>query len=259
MLHTDIPHEFPGENIHLGVAGWNIRREYAHMVPSKGSHLERYAMLFNAVEINSCFYRPHRQATYERWGASVPDRFRFAVKLPRVITHQARLVGVVPELERFLGEIAGLGSKLGPILVQLPPSFPFDAAAAASFFTTLRDRFQGSVVIEPRHESWFTAGVDELLVAHSVARVAADPARVPAASEPGGYDRLVYIRLHGSPRIYYSAYPPEQLAGIAQNVEDSSARGISTWCIFDNTALGAATADALALKSYLLDRQRVTR
>lgn len=259
MLHTDIPHEFPGGNIHLGVAGWTIRREYAHMAPSEGSHLERYATLFTAVEINSCFYRPHRRATYERWAASVPGHFRFAVKLPRVITHQARLVGVAPELERFLGEIAGLGSKLGPILVQLPPSFSFDAAAAASFFADLRNRFQGAVVIEPRHESWFAASVTEMLVEHRVARVAADPARVPAASEPGGYDGLVYIRLHGSPRIYYSAYPPEQLDGIARIVEEKSARGISTWCIFDNTALGAATADALVVKSYLLDSQRVTR
>ena len=259
MLHTDIPHEFPGDHIHLGVAGWNIRREHAHRVPAEGSHLERYATLFNAVEINSCFYRPHRFATYERWAASVPDHFRFAVKLPKVITHQARLVGAAPEIERFIGETAGLGAKLGPILVQLPPSFAFDTVAAASFFTELRNRFDGSVVIEPRHESWFTGDVEEMLVQHRVARVAADPARVPAASEPGGYDQIVYFRLHGSPRIYYSAYPAEWLQGVSRMVEDRAARGISTWCIFDNTALGAATTDALAVKSYLWDSQRVER
>jgi len=259
MLHTDIPHESRGEDVHLGVAGWNIRREHAHRVPAEGSHLERYATLFNAVEINSCFYRPHRFATYERWAASVPDDFRFAVKLPKVITHKARLVGAVLELERFIGEIAGLGAKLGPVLVQLPPSFAFDDVTAVSFFTDLRNRFDGSVVIEPRHESWFTGDVEEMLVRHRVARVAADPAIVPAASEPGGYDQIVYIRLHGSPRIYYSAYPAEWLEGVSRIVEDTAARGISTWCIFDNTALGAATADALAVKSYLWDRQRVER
>jgi uncharacterized protein YecE (DUF72 family) len=259
MLHTDIPHEVPGEDVHLGVAGWNIRREHAHRVPAEGSHLERYATLFNAVEINSSFYRPHRFATYERWAASVPDNFRFAVKLPKVITHQARLVGAGPELERFIGETAGLGAKLGPILVQLPPSFAFDAIAASSFFTELRSRFDGSVVIEPRHESWFAGAVEEMLVEHRVARVAADPARVPAASEPGGYDKIVYIRLHGSPRIYYSAYPAEWLEAVSRLVEDKAARGISTWCIFDNTALGAATADALAVKSNLWDSQRVER
>ncbi len=259
MLHTDIPHELSDGDIHLGVAGWNIRREHAHRVPTEGSHLQRYASLFNAVEINSCFYRPHRLATYERWAASVPDHFRFAVKLPKVITHQARLAGVVPELERFIGETAGLGTKLGPILVQLPPSFAFDARVASTFLTELRSRFDGSVVIEPRHESWFTGAVEEMLIKYRVARVAADPARVPAAAEPGGYDRIVYIRLHGSPRIYYSAYPAEWLEGLARIIEDKAARGIPTWCIFDNTALGAATADAVAIKSFLWNHQRVTR
>ncbi|MDP9205156.1 MAG: DUF72 domain-containing protein [Gemmatimonadota bacterium] len=259
MLHTDIPHDFPGGDIHLGVAGWNIRREHAHRFPSDGTHLARYGAVFNTVEINSCFYRPHRFETYQRWAGSVPEHFRFAVKLPKLITHESRLVGVAPALERFIGETAGLGTKLGPILVQLPPSFAFDASVVSSFFGELRNRFEGAVVLEPRHESWFTNDVAALLIEYQVARVAADPARVPAASEPGGYARVVYVRLHGTPRIYYSAYPAEWLGNVARTIEEKAAQGISTWCIFDNTALGAATSDALAVKSYLLDSQRVTR
>ena len=259
MLHTDTPHESPAANVHLGTAGWNIRREHAHRFSSEGTHLSRYASLFNAVEINSCFYRPHRFTTYERWAASVPEDFRFAVKLPKVITHESRLVGAAPALERFLGETSGLGAKLGPTLVQLPPSFAFDAALASSFFAELRTRFNGDVVFEPRHESWFTADVEEMLVQHRIARVAADPARVPQAAEPGGYDEIVYIRLHGSPRIYYSAYPVEFLERVSQTIEECTARGTRTWCIFDNTALGAATSDALTVKSDLLDSRRVTR
>lgn len=259
MLHTDIPHESPADNVHLGTAGWNIRREHAHRFSSEGTHLARYASLFNAVEINSCFYRPHRFSTYERWAASVPEDFRFAVKLPKVITHESRLASAVPTLERFLDETSGLGAKLGPILVQLPPSFAFDAAIAASFFADLRTRFNGAVVFEPRHESWFTGEVEAMLIRHKVARVAADPARVPRAAEPGGYGRIVYIRLHGSPRIYYSAYPTEFLERLSQTIEGNTARGIRTWCIFDNTALGAATSDALTVKSHLLDSKRGTR
>jgi uncharacterized protein YecE (DUF72 family) len=257
MLHTDIPHESPVANIHLGTAGWSIRREHAHRFSGEGTHLARYAGLFNAAEINSCFYRPHRFLTYERWAGSVPEDFRFAVKLPKVITHEARLVGAVPALERFLSETSGLGTKLGPILVQLPPSLAFDEAVGTTFFTELRNRFNGDVVFEPRHESWFTADVEGMLIQHKVARVAADPARVPAAAMPGGYDRIVYIRLHGSPRIYYSAYPVEWLEPISRTIAEKAALGISTWCIFDNTALGAATTDALMVKSHLLDGQRV--
>jgi uncharacterized protein YecE (DUF72 family) len=259
MLHTDNPRKHLLDGVHLGIAGWNIRREHADRFPSEGTHLARYASAFNAVEINSCFYRPHRTSTYERWAASVPEDFRFAVKLPKVITHESRLVDVVPALERFLGETAGLGAKLGPILVQLPPGFAYDDAVASAFFSEMRNCFDGEIVFEPRHESWFTADVESLLTRHRVARVAADPARVPAAAEPGGYPGVVYLRLHGSPRIYYSAYPAESLDRVARIIEEKAALGIFTWCIFDNTALGAATADALTVKSHLLDSQRATR
>jgi uncharacterized protein YecE (DUF72 family) len=259
MLHTDNPHESPTSRIHLGVAGWSVRREHTDKFPPTGTHLERYARVFNAVEINSCFYRPHRFSTYERWAASVPEAFRFAVKLPKVVTHEARLVDAGSAVDRFLAETSGLGSKRGPILVQLPPSLSFDDAIANSFFREMRDRFDGELVFEPRHETWFTPEVESMLLDHRVARVAADPARVPAAALPAGYDRIIYLRLHGSPRIYYSAYPDEELERITSVLETKADLGISSWCIFDNTALGAATADALTVRSRLLDSQRAIR
>jgi len=253
MLRTDIPQtNLP--NVHLGIAGWSIRREHSHRFAEVGTHLQRYATLFDCVEINSCFYKPHRFTTYERWAASVPENFRFSVKLPKVITHEARLVAATPALERFLGETSGLGAKRGAMLVQLPPSFAFDSVVAGSFFDELRSRFEGDVAFEPRHETWFAKEVESMLRDYRIARVAADPARVPAAAQPGGYDQLVYLRLHGSPRVYYSAYSPEVLENVARTIEESIVRGISTWCIFDNTALGAATADALTVKSLLFER-----
>lgn len=256
--HSDIPHESALGPLRIGVAGWSVRREHAHRFSDIGSHLERYARQFNAVEINSCFDRPHRFATYQRWAATVPDDFRFAVKLTRVITHENRFVDVAAPLERFLGEVSGLGPKLGPVLVQLPPSFAFDELLARSFFDQLRDRFEGEAVLEPRHETWFTGEVEEMLVSYRIARVAADPARVPEAAEPGGYDRILYLRLHGSPRVYYSAYPPAYLEDVARLLDASASRDISTWCIFDNTALGAATTDAMSVKSHLFNSRRVT-
>jgi uncharacterized protein YecE (DUF72 family) len=251
MLRTDIPHGSESRQPRIGIAGWAIRREHSHRFAPVGTHLQRYATLFNCVEINSCFYRPHRLSTYERWAASVPADFRFAVKLPKVITHEHRLIGAQTHLEQFLDETSGLGVKRGPILVQLPPSFAFDATTADSFFTELRARFDGDIVFEPRHDTWFTADVETLLRENRVARVAADPARVPAAGEPGGYDSLAYYRLHGSPRVYYSAYSPEFLNEVACTIARQAAEGIQTWCVFDNTALGAATSDAVVVKSQL--------
>ena len=250
MLHTDIPHDSLPPGVHLGIAGWAIRREHSPRFANVGTHLQRYATLFNCVEINSCFYRPHRLSTYERWAASVPEVFRFAVKLPKAITHELRLVNAEERLDQFLTETSGLGKKRGPILVQLPPSFAFDASVPA-FLRLLRERFDGDVVLEPRHETWFNDEVESLLVDYQVARVAADPARVPAAAQPGGFGELAYIRLHGSPRIYYSAYEPQYLERVAATVEKNVARGVRTWCIFDNTALGFATGDALSVQSLL--------
>ena len=251
MLHTDIPHDSLPPTVHLGIAGWAIRKEHSRRFADVGSHLQRYATLFNAVEVNSCFYRPHRRSTYERWADSVPGNFRFAVKLPKVITHEQRLVDANAQLEQFLEETSGLGPKRGPILIQLPPSFAFDRAVVADFLVQLRRRFDGSAVLEPRHETWFTDDVDSMLRDFHVARVAADPARVPAAAAPGGYAALVYIRLHGSPRIYYSAYSQEVLATVAGDIQSWATKEIATWCIFDNTALGFATSDALTVQATL--------
>ncbi len=222
----------------------------ADRFPAAGSQLERYATRFGAVEINSTFYRPHRPQTYHRWAAVTPKDFRFAVKAPKTITHERRLADCGSLVQAFLDQVGWLGDRLGPILVQLPPSLAFDPGVAASFFTNLRGRFSGPVACEPRHSSWFEPAADQLLAAHRIARVAADPARDPRAATPAGWPDFAYVRLHGSPRIYYSAYGPERLAALARTI---GRRAAETWIIFDNTALGAASEDALALGEILAD------
>jgi uncharacterized protein YecE (DUF72 family) len=233
--------------IAVGTAGWAVPRTIAGRFPAEGSQLTRYAARFNAAEINSSFYRPHRLQTYARWAASTPAHFRFAVKLPRAITHERRLAGGEALLTAFLDEIAGLESKLGPILVQLPPSLALERATAERFLRNLRGRFPGPVACEPRHASWFAPDAERLLRAYGVARVAADPARVPEAAEPGGAPDLLYVRLHGSPRIYFSPYPPAALDRWAALVAASPAA--DRWCVLDNTAHGHAAADALEIQA----------
>jgi uncharacterized protein YecE (DUF72 family) len=235
----------------IGCAGWALPKPYQSEFPAAGTHLERYARRFTAVEINSSFYRPHSPATYARWAASVPTDFRFSVKVPRAITHDQRLVATDVLLDVFLSEATALGEKLGCLLVQLPPSLAYDAATAESFFTDVRAQYDGAVALEPRHASWFTSELDTRLRTHRIARVAADPAPVPAAREPGGWPDLVYVRLHGSPRIYYSAYDDQYLDRLAERLRDAAARASNIWCIFDNTALGAAVPNALGLMARL--------
>jgi uncharacterized protein YecE (DUF72 family) len=235
----------------IGTAGWSLPRIWRDQFPSEGSNLERYAARLNCVEINSSFYRQHRRAVYERWAASVPEEFRFAVKIPRAITHDQALVAADVLLDVFLEEARGLGTRLGALLVQLPPSLAYDAERVDEFFTVLRQLYDGPVACEPRNASWFGASEDAMLRAHRVARVAADPARVPLAAVPGGWPGLVYYRLHGSPRVYYSDYGPERIGATARELQSHAEPNAERWCIFDNTTLGAATGNAVALARLL--------
>jgi uncharacterized protein YecE (DUF72 family) len=107
-------------------------------------------------------------------------------------------------------------------------------------------------VCEPRHASWFELEADAFLVDRAVARVAADPARVPAAASPGGWRGMTYRRLHGSPDMYRSAYGAERLRDYVSAIERDRTEGRATWCMFDNTAASAALGDALQL-SRLID------
>lgn len=232
---------------HIGTAGWSVPSRYADRFPADGSHLERYARRLNAVEINTSFYRPHRRETYERWAASVPAEFRFAVKVPRTMTQERRLKDCGDLLDRFAAEVEGLGPKLGVLLVQLPPSLAFEAEVVEGFFAELRRRTEAAVACEPRHAGWFGPEAEGLLQRLRVARVAADPVRAPGDGEPGGWQGLVYYRLHGSPRIYYSDYDEAVLAGMRRRLQVHRAAGVPAWCIFDNTAAFAALGNALAV------------
>ena len=250
MAQTSAGEDAARHPVYVGTAGWTLPKEYAADFPAEGTHLARYAQRFCGVEINSSFYKPHRPATYARWAASVSEGFRFAVKVPKEITHQRKLVGTEVPLARFLTEVAELDAHRGPLLVQLPPSLAFETPVAQAFFACLRARFAGSVVCEPRHAGWFSQEAERLMADFQIARVAADPSLVPQAAQPGGWPGLAYYRLHGSPRTYYSAYSEDALSMLVQNVR-KTLLSAPVWCIFDNTAQGAAMGDALSTARQL--------
>jgi uncharacterized protein YecE (DUF72 family) len=235
----------------MGTAGWGIPTRYKDDLPQSGSHLERYGKRFPVVEIDTSFYKSHRRETYERWARSVPEDFRFAVKTPKTMTHEHRLAGCEELAEDFLAQVGGLGKKLSVLLVQLPPSLPFEAEVAGSFFDMLSKRTQAKLACEPRHPSWFSAEADALLAGSRIARVAADPAPVPEAAIPGGWSDLAYFRWHGAPRVYYSDYDAESLDRFARQMEAAAASGAEVWGIFDNTANGHALGNALAISAMV--------
>ncbi len=236
---------------YIGCAGWTLPTTLQPVFGTGSSHLHRYASRLNGCEINSSFYRPYATATYQRWADSTPDGFRFSVKLPATITHENRLRGCDGLLDDFLSQVDGLGERLGCLLVQLPPSLAWEPRIADAFLAALRQRWAGPVSMEPRHASWFTRDANALLARHRVARVLADPVRDAPGAQPGGSGEIVYLRLHGSPRMYYSAYEPALITALARRMALELRGGACVWCVFDNTAAGAATENALGLKRAL--------
>lgn len=238
-------------SVHIGTAGWSIASRYTETMPAGGTHLERYGRRLCAVEINSSFHRHHRMQTYERWAASVPNHFRFSVKTPRALTHDGELSPAPEVLDQFAAEIRGLGGKLAVLLVQLPPRLAFDEKTATRFFNALRKRVSVQLACEPRHASWGSPRADEVLAKRAVARVAADPAPWPGADQPGGCREFAYFRWHGQPRKYYSDYDAGQLRSLREQVIAARREAADVWAIFDNTALGYALGNALALAKSL--------
>ena len=237
--------------VRIGTAGWSIPRAAAFRFDSAGTHLQRYSRRLDCAEINSSFYRPHAATTYAKWRDSTPPGFRFAVKIPRAITHELKLQNAQEPFVTFLAQTDGLGDKRGPLLLQLPPSLSFDGSVVTAFLDVVRRVYDGPIVCEPRHATWFSPLVTSLLERYGVTRVVADPPLVPDAATPAGWPRVAYFRLHGSPRTYWSRYDENAITTLAEAI-GSISTAEQVWCVFDNTASGAAIENAWELRERLI-------
>ncbi|WJH38379.1 DUF72 domain-containing protein (plasmid) [Aliirhizobium terrae] len=221
----------------IATAAWSIPKKLADRFAQQGSGLIRYASVFDGVEINSTFYRRHKTSTFARWAASVPNSFRFSVKIPKEITQAMK--DIAQPFETFCADVAPLADKRGPLLCQLPPSLTFDATVLDIAFKAIRDMDDGAVVIEARHKSRASSEALDLLESYAIDRVLADPSPVWPAESFDAPPR--YMRLHGKPKIYYSSYPDEGISAFSKLMAPDG------WCVFDNTASGAAIENALTM------------
>jgi uncharacterized protein YecE (DUF72 family) len=233
--------------VHIGTAGWHLPKVLVNA--TDGSALQRYAEHFNAVEVNSTHYTCHKEATFHRWAASVPADFRFAVKMHRDITHIQRLTKVGP-IQEFLQEVSALGDRLGALLVQLPPKLAW-SEAHGDVLEAVREVYTGPIVLEPRNPSWSNAAVIRRLLSVGMSVVAADPPLITSQLGPLGDPATSYFRLHGAPRMYWSAYDKDSLRTVVTAVRRSLGTKGRVWVMFDNTASGQAALNALHLKEML--------
>ena len=169
------------------------------------------------------------------------------MKIPRAITHELKLKGAREPFITFLTQTDGLADKRGPLLLQSPPSLSFDGPVVTRFLKMVRRVYDGPIACEPRHATWFSPLVGALLERYRISRVAADPPPAPDSTSPAGWSRVAYFRLHGSPRTYWSRYDENAIAALAATIARiTTAEQI--WCVFDNTASGAAIENAWELR-----------
>lgn len=240
----------------VGTSGWSYRHWLGVFYPEglkPAKFLEHYVKHFDCVELNASFYRLPQEKTVENWVRRTPEGFRFCLKLSRLITHRKRLVGVEEPLEAFFERFRALeeAGKLGPVLVQLPPSLRFDSGMAESFFSLLRERYgQHRFALEARHASWFSEESLDLLKEHGIAHVIADSGGRFPYHEAITAD-FVYLRFHGPGQLYASDYPDDVLKEFAHKVVGWLRWGFEVWAFFNNDVGGYAVKDALKLKGFV--------
>jgi uncharacterized protein YecE (DUF72 family) len=230
----------------VGTSGWQYKhwreRFYPAGLPQR-RWLEFYAERFATVEVNNAFYRLPERDTFVGWRDRTPGDFCVAVKMSRYLTHIKRLREPEEPVRRFLDRAEGLGDRLGPVLLQLPPTLTLDLPALGEVLS----RFPGGVkvAVEPRHESWWVAGTRDLLEKHDAALCWPDRGGRPRAPlwRTAGFG---YVRLHegrATPRPRYGS-------GALKSWLDRIAGSFGTepvYVYFNNDPGGAAVLDAVAL------------
>jgi len=235
------------EPIRVGCSGWVYRHWRGVFYPADLAQkrwFEHYAAHFDTVEINASFYRVPLAATFHGWREKAPPGFRYAVKVNRFITHMKKLLECEQSLDQFIALARPLGDKLGPLLIQLPPSLHKDLPRLDQFLQRLPSDIEH--VVEFRHNSWYEEDTLALLDGHGVGFVSHDLKGLVSPRWASG--RVAYVRLHGTSGKYRGRYTEGQIADWADWFRQQQAVGRSCWAYFNNDIGGDAIRDAMELK-----------
>ncbi len=242
------------QNLYIGTSGWSYKHWSGVFYPEEirpAEYLEYYLTKFNCVELNSSFYHLPRESTVKGWVARTPGEFRFCAKLSRFITHQKRLKDSGEALERYFDIFDGMGSRLGPVLIQCPPRLAYDKSMISGFFDLLEENYSSyRFAIEIRHKSWIRDDFLDLLRKHKIAFVIADSGRRFPYHEAVTSD-FVYLRFHGRETLYASDYTDPDLMRAAQKIVNWLGTGREVWVFFNNDFGGFAVKNALKIREMV--------
>jgi uncharacterized protein YecE (DUF72 family) len=232
--------------LNIGTSGWQYRDWRPGFYPERLPQrlwLESYAERFSVVEVNNAFYRLPEEGTFRQWHDRTPEGFSFAVKMSRYLTHVKRLREPAEPVARFLAHAAPLAGKLGPVLLQLPPTLRADPTALDE---TLK-QFPSSVrvAVEPRHPTWFTGETRALLERHGAALCWADRKGRPLGPLWRTAD-FGYLRLHEGRARPWPHYGRTSLRSWLDRIDAEFSR-VPAYVFFNNDQNAAAVADAAAM------------
>lgn len=236
----------------VGTSGWNYRGWrgcfYPDDLPSK-QWLPYYAARFRSVEVNSSFYHLPRESTCREWDRQTPEDFVFALKASRVITHLSRLREVEEPWRLFVERAAALGRKLGPFLLQFPPSFRSDPEnlERVQRFLASADFRRCRLAMEFRHRSCFEPAMLNVLRRFGVALVIAHSRRYPVPEMTMTAD-FAYFRFHGPREWCSSSYSTAELRDWAKQIRSLLQRGHDVFAYFNNDNGGHAIPNARSLE-----------
>jgi uncharacterized protein YecE (DUF72 family) len=234
--------------VRIGCSGWMYDDWRGGLYPErvpKRRWLEIYASVFDTVEVNATFYRLARRDAVAGWVEQTPPGFLFAVKASRYLTHIRRLRDPAEPVQRLMHAAAGLGGRLGPVLLQLPPNLPADAGALDECLGEF-SRFPGvRVAVEFRHESWWADDIRELLTRRNAALCWADRLGRPITALWRTAD-WGYLRLHEGRARPWPRYGRQALRSWVQRIGTTWPAAADVFVYFNNDQGGAAVGDAAA-------------
>lgn len=237
-----------GKKLYIGTSGWAYSHWKEIFYPSNLPYEERlsfYSKHFLTAEVNSSFYHLPQEKTLMKWYTSTPEGFIFSVKASRHITHLKKLCDVEEAWNNFKKRIDLLKDKLGPILLQFPPSFKKDQENVEKIINFLRGKENYKFALEFRHKSWLDEEVYDLMRKLKVAWVIADSSRYPKVKVVTA--DFAYIRMHGPEALFSSSYSEEDLEKLAKDIEEYLKNCDEIYVYFNNDVNGCAIQNARTL------------
>jgi uncharacterized protein YecE (DUF72 family) len=241
------------KRLHIGTSGWSYGDWVGIIYPEKTKstdYLKHYSQHFPCTEINNSFYNVPQRRYVEKWMGETPEDFLFCPKIYRGVTHFRKLKPGEDLMQGYWSRWEGFEHRLGPFLIQLPPSLAFDTETVEAFYQLLQSGPKMKYAVEARHTTWFSEESLYLMNQYDISFAIGDSGKRFPYYETVTND-TVFIRFHGREVLYATLYKEEEMRYFAEKIHMWLKEGLEVWVFFNNTMYGFALENARQLKGMV--------